>query len=264
MSGQPSNLESLIHSLNKNLYPQGIKVANYRLKEECLQLILEGLDTPQKEQVKSVIKRVLLNHKSSEFSSIHIYGKKIDSDTLEWQDKFSSIPPRETIAEKSTTIITSVNVTEELNQITEITEDTLFNEGEVLALAVQAKKLHETTQCRLFTCIAILRDTDNDLQSAIEIMTAKGLVKIPEESEINKQNAPTTEKRIAGEVDSDVSCPKCHCHRVVANKKGFGAGKAFVGTLLLGIPGLLGGFIGSDRVQITCLKCGYSWTPGPS
>ena len=58
-----------------------------------------------------------------------------------------------------------------------------------------------------------------------------------------------------------VKCPRCRSTQLTANNKGFGLGKALVGGVLLGGVGLLGGFLGSRKVQITCLKCGHSWKP---
>jgi hypothetical protein len=58
-----------------------------------------------------------------------------------------------------------------------------------------------------------------------------------------------------------VSCPKCGCEQIVANKQGFGLGKAAIGGLLAGRIGLLAGFLGSSNINITCLKCGHSWSP---
>lgn len=57
-------------------------------------------------------------------------------------------------------------------------------------------------------------------------------------------------------------CPKCGSSQLVANKKGFGAGKALTGAVLTGGVGLLAGFIGSGKVKVTCLKCGSTWDPG--
>lgn len=60
---------------------------------------------------------------------------------------------------------------------------------------------------------------------------------------------------------SGLSCPHCHSSRVSGGKKGFGIGKAAVGTLLLGPIGLLGGFIGSNNLEFVCLDCRYKWSP---
>lgn len=59
-----------------------------------------------------------------------------------------------------------------------------------------------------------------------------------------------------------IKCPQCDSTQITANKKGFGIGKAAIGGILTGGIGLLGGFIGSGKVKITCLKCGNSWKAG--
>lgn len=62
--------------------------------------------------------------------------------------------------------------------------------------------------------------------------------------------------------DSNIRCPKCTSIQITAGNKGFGLGKAAVGGLLLGPLGLLGGFMGSKKTMITCLKCGNKWEAG--
>ena len=57
-------------------------------------------------------------------------------------------------------------------------------------------------------------------------------------------------------------CPHCGSSQLVANKKGFGAGKALTGVLLTGGIGLLAGFIGSGKIKVTCLKCGRKMNIG--
>lgn len=44
-----------------------------------------------------------------------------------------------------------------------------------------------------------------------------------------------------------VSCPKCGCTQISANKRGWS---------------LLTGFIGSNQVINTCMNCGHEWKPG--
>jgi DNA-directed RNA polymerase subunit M/transcription elongation factor TFIIS len=61
---------------------------------------------------------------------------------------------------------------------------------------------------------------------------------------------------------SAIHCPKCHSTQVTAQKQGFGLGKAAVGGVLTGGVGLLGGFIGSRKIYLTCLKCGHRFNPG--
>lgn len=59
-----------------------------------------------------------------------------------------------------------------------------------------------------------------------------------------------------------IHCPKCNSTQITANKKGFGIGKAAVGAAVTGGVGLLAGFIGSGKVKITCLNCGFEWDAG--
>ena len=64
------------------------------------------------------------------------------------------------------------------------------------------------------------------------------------------------------EQNDKLYCPNCGSSQLVANKKGFGTGKALTGAVLTGGIGLLAGFIGSGKVKVTCLKCGCQWKPG--
>lgn len=73
-----------------------------------------------------------------------------------------------------------------------------------------------------------------------------------------------TEAAKALEAEEPIKCPKCGSKQVTANQKGFSGGKAVAGAVLLGPIGLLGGTIGSKKVKIACLKCGYQWEPGRS
>lgn len=59
------------------------------------------------------------------------------------------------------------------------------------------------------------------------------------------------------------TCPKCGSTALSANKKGFGLGKAVAGGLITGgAVGLLGGFIGSNKVEVTCINCGHKFIAG--
>jgi DNA-directed RNA polymerase subunit RPC12/RpoP len=53
-----------------------------------------------------------------------------------------------------------------------------------------------------------------------------------------------------------VICPYCGSSNLATGQKGFSTGKAIGGVLLTNVAGLLAGFIGSSKAQITCLKCG--------
>jgi hypothetical protein len=51
-------------------------------------------------------------------------------------------------------------------------------------------------------------------------------------------------------------CPRCGSTSLSGNKKGYGIGKAVIGTALLGPIGLIAGNINARRVYVTCLNCG--------
>ena len=59
--------------------------------------------------------------------------------------------------------------------------------------------------------------------------------------------------------DSMMKCPRCGSTSLSGNKKGYGIGKGLVGAAMLGPLGLVAGNIGSKKVLITCMKCGYKF-----
>ncbi|MBA9079882.1 zinc-ribbon domain-containing protein [Rufibacter quisquiliarum] len=71
----------------------------------------------------------------------------------------------------------------------------------------------------------------------------------------------TPKVKVQEKQSDEIKCPKCKSTNIMANRKGFGAGKALAGALLTGGIGLLGGFIGSKKIIISCLKCGHKWSP---
>ena len=60
----------------------------------------------------------------------------------------------------------------------------------------------------------------------------------------------------------NVKCPKCGSVQITADKHGYSAGKALVAGALTGGVGLLAGFHGSKKIDITCLSCGNRFKPG--
>jgi tellurium resistance protein TerD len=64
------------------------------------------------------------------------------------------------------------------------------------------------------------------------------------------------------DVNDEIKCSQCGSTQITAGNKGFGLGKAAAGGILLGPIGLLGGFVGSKKVMVTCLKCGKQWQAG--
>lgn len=78
--------------------------------------------------------------------------------------------------------------------------------------------------------------------------------------ESKKQQA---KKRIAENRAAGVACcPKCGSTSLSANKKGFGLGKAALGAFVAGPVGLVGGTLGANKVEVTCLNCGHKFKPG--
>jgi len=57
-------------------------------------------------------------------------------------------------------------------------------------------------------------------------------------------------------------CPRCGSTSLSGQKHGYGVGKAAAGVLLVGGIGLVAGGIGSNKVKVTCLNCGYQFRPG--
>lgn len=78
------------------------------------------------------------------------------------------------------------------------------------------------------------------------------------DSEAYMQSLVEKQKK-AGE---PVKCPKCGSTQISADKKGYSVGKAVVGKALVGNVGLAAGAHGSDKVIVTCLKCGHQWKAG--
>ena len=58
-----------------------------------------------------------------------------------------------------------------------------------------------------------------------------------------------------------VYCPKCLSTSISPQKKGFSVGKALVGGALTGGIGLLAGAIGSNKIDLYCMKCGNKFRP---
>jgi hypothetical protein len=63
-------------------------------------------------------------------------------------------------------------------------------------------------------------------------------------------------------MEDQVKCPRCQSTQLSANKQGFSGTKAVTGAILTGGIGLMAGTIGSNKIKITCLKCGHVFNPG--
>ena len=79
---------------------------------------------------------------------------------------------------------------------------------------------------------------------------------------------PTSKKeqakqRVAENKASGVACcPKCGSTSLSANKKGFSFGKAATGAFIAGPVGLVGGTLGANKLEVTCLNCGHKFRLG--
>lgn len=82
--------------------------------------------------------------------------------------------------------------------------------------------------------------------------------------QVRQQLDEASANKAAPEADPTPRCAKCGSTSISADKKGFGVGKAVVGTAVAGPIGLVAGNIGAKNVSITCLNCGHRWKAGKS
>jgi ribosomal protein L37E len=116
----------------------------------------------------------------------------------------------------------------------------------------------------------------NQTSKKKELLGTASLNKIPEDHKYHKaefspfsagykENQQYENNKIgyqANQQNNTIHCPQCGSSNYSANKQGFGLGKAVAGGLITGPIGVGAGFIGSRKVQITCLQCGHTWFPG--
>lgn len=62
--------------------------------------------------------------------------------------------------------------------------------------------------------------------------------------------------------EQKVKCPKCGSYDLHSGKKGYSVKKGALGWILTGGVGLIGGLIGANKIEITCLNCGHKFKPG--
>jgi len=63
-------------------------------------------------------------------------------------------------------------------------------------------------------------------------------------------------------MEEKIKCPKCGSEQIAAGKHGYNLKKAAAGFVVTGGVGLLAGVHGSNKIDITCLKCGHKFSPG--
>lgn len=93
-----------------------------------------------------------------------------------------------------------------------------------------------------------------DIQDGISVEERKAITQQAANTRAKLQRELREEK-----LNAPVTCPRCHSTQITAMKKGFGMGKAIVGTVAFGGIGLLAGGIGKNKVELHCMKCGKTF-----
>lgn len=107
---------------------------------------------------------------------------------------------------------------------------------------------------------------EEELQE-IELQRIKKLESDKRKSEERAANYRETRKqqyiaKYASKANEVIQCPKCRGKQISAHKKGFGLGKAVVGTAAFGLLAGAGfGMIGKNKIFLSCMHCGYRWKP---
>lgn len=112
----------------------------------------------------------------------------------------------------------------------------------------EAHQLHE----------AMIQNSNIDLKTSVfSTIVYKTENQKEDVTEKKKRQMKNVVKATSEISDNLARCPRCGSASLSANKKGFGMGKAVVGTLAFGvIGGALAGSIGAKKIEVTCLKCG--------
>lgn len=249
------------------------------LKNGFLQVKLESIEVPDQKASITLIRRELINLKVNSIENIieniKVYGQKSGEEFPAWNQEFK-------LASKQTG-----NSDIQTNR---------YIQKMPVSFAHQVKLLYERTNSSILDCIDALRDSDGKFDVALKYLkrpqysleeptniSRKNNLELrisykePERNEnqnsnlsIQKQDTDKSNTHVTVNVnvsdnlqgEKQIKCPKCSSTNISVDKKGFGLGKAAAGAVLLGPVGLLGGFMGSDKVLITCLNCGHSWKPG--
>lgn len=80
--------------------------------------------------------------------------------------------------------------------------------------------------------------------------------KLSECVDFDNLNGIEVSEAIIEEKDNSIKCPRCGSTNIYTDKKGFGIGKAVVGTVLLNpVLGVVGGAMGRKKLEHTCIAC---------
>lgn len=103
--------------------------------------------------------------------------------------------------------------------------------------------------------------TEAEVAKDIELANEKALNSPP--SNRSEKKAISGTNVVYGEMafqeEKIPKCPYCSSKYIQSYKKGYGFVKGLTGVTLAGPLGLLGGFVGSRKTQMSCLSCGNRW-----
>lgn len=256
--GNPHAIAAL---MNRQLQPKGI-TAKATLKDGCLQIMLESTQVPDQQALVSFICKGIKSLGAESIKTVKVYGRQTKEEFPAWSQQTQLLPPpqppsaelgRQTGEEVQAQSIQSASSSRRVP----------------LAFAQAVKSLHERTGTRVLDCINALRTSNGDIDTAAQLLQKLNQVPAPQDSSRPIQAAvvpvvtlPPIVQNSQQREEDKIVCPKCKSGQFSVDKKGFGLGKAAAGAVLLGPVGLLGGFMGSDKVKVTCLICGHIWEPG--
>jgi DNA-directed RNA polymerase subunit M/transcription elongation factor TFIIS len=105
--------------------------------------------------------------------------------------------------------------------------------------------------------VAVVDETENgNLDNTISNLTDEQKQRLKESNDLYDKYYEEALRKY-----SKTNCPKCHSDKVIADKNGFSTGQAIFGGALLGVPGLLAGFLGSNKLFFVCMNCGHRYLP---
>ncbi len=98
-------------------------------------------------------------------------------------------------------------------------------------------------------------------KASLEKQQQELLMREQELEEVRRQNAQRQEQLYLQQKQYDdmMKCPRCGSTSLSGNKKGYGVGKGVIGAVVFGPLGLIAGNMGSKKVIVTCMKCGYKF-----